>query len=371
MKKEIGLYIHIPFCVRKCAYCDFASFAGREKDMSAYVDKVIEEAHNRADSDFSVATCYIGGGTPSLLPPKEMDRLLQGVRGVYHFLPNAECSCECNPGTVTEAFLTVLKQNGINRLSFGAQAYQERLLKLLGRIHTWNQVQESVRLARACGFENINLDLMLGLPEQTLEDVKETLAAALVLSPAHLSCYGLIVEEGTKMHAMVESGAWKLPDEDTERAMYEACRETLFQHGFTQYEISNFALPGRECRHNVDCWKRKEYIGLGSAACGFLGNMRYQNPPELDDYLAGKPAEETVISAEDARFESVMLGLRMMEGVSERDFYRMHGVTLREAYGKRLEKPLAQGLVEWQDGFLRLTRRGMDVQNSVLVELLP
>ena len=371
MKKEIGLYIHIPFCVRKCAYCDFASFAGREKDMSVYVDRVMEEARRRNDGDFSIATCYIGGGTPSLLPPEEMNRLLKGVHEAFSFLPDAECSCECNPGTLTKEFLTVLKQNGINRLSFGVQAYQERLLKLLGRIHTWDQAVESVRLARACGFDNINLDLMLGLPEQTLDDVKETLAAALALTPTHLSCYGLIVEEGTKMHAMVESGVWKLPDEDTERAMYEACREILFQHGFLQYEISNFALPDRECRHNVDCWKRKEYIGLGSAACGFLGNVRYQNPPALDDYLAGKPAEETIISPEDARFESVMLGLRMTEGVSEQDFYRMHSVTLREVYEEQLKKPLAQGLVEWKDGFLRLTRRGMDVQNSVLIELLP
>ncbi len=370
MMKEIGLYIHIPFCVRKCAYCDFASFAGREKDMSAYVDAVIKEARQRAEDDFAVATCYIGGGTPSLLPPEEMDRLLRGVREIYPFLPDAECSCECNPCTVTKDFLTVVEQNGVIRLSFGAQAYQERLLRLLGRIHTWDQVTESVKLARACGFENVNLDLMLGLPGQTLDDVRETLSAALALVPSHLSCYGLIVEEGTKMRAMVDSGAWRLPDEESERAMYELCRETLFRHGFIQYEISNFALPGRECRHNADCWKRKEYIGLGSAACGFLGNVRYQNPPGLDDYLAGKPAEETIISLEDARFESVMLGLRMMEGVSEQDFYRMHGVTLREAYGKRLQKPLAQGLVEWKDGFLRLTRRGMDVQNSVLVELL-
>ena len=371
MKKEIGLYIHIPFCLRKCAYCDFASFAGREKDMAAYVDKVLEEARLRANPDYVIATCYIGGGTPSLLPPEEMDRLLKGVQETFSFLPNAECSCECNPGTVTEEFLNVLKQNGINRLSFGAQTYQERLLKLLGRIHTWEQVRESVRLARACGFDNINLDLMLGLPGQSIADVEETLAAALALSPTHLSCYGLIVEEGTKMHAMVESGAWTLPDEDTERAMYETCREILFQHGFIQYEISNFALPGRECRHNVDCWKRKEYIGLGSAACGFTDNIRYQNPPALDDYLAGKAPEKTVISPEDARFESVMLGLRMMAGVSEEAFFRMHAVTLREVFGAQLKKPLAQGLVEWKDGFLRLTRRGMDVQNSVLVELLP
>ncbi len=370
MKKEIGLYVHIPFCARKCAYCDFASFAGREKDMGPYADRLIREMDKRASPDYLISTLYIGGGTPSLLPPGRMDQILSALRERFDFLPGAECSCECNPGTVTEAFLSVLRSYGINRLSFGAQARQQRLLSLLERIHTWPQVENSVNLARAFGFDNINLDIMLGLPGQTLADVRETLDAALSLRPRHLSCYGLIVEDNTKMKRMVDQGAWVLPDEELERDMYELCRETLLSHGFLQYEISNFAQSGYACRHNTDCWKRKEYLGLGSAACGFIGDIRYQNPPDLTDYLAGKPAEETVISPEDARFESVMLGLRMMEGVSEADFFRMHGVSLRDAFGDKLHKPLSQGLVEWRDGFLRLTRRGMDVQNSVLVELL-
>ena len=370
MKKEIGLYLHIPFCVRKCAYCDFASFAGREGQMIPYVDRVIREMDEKSSPDFVISTLYIGGGTPSLLPAALMDRLLNALQARFAFLPDAECSCECNPGTVTEEFLAVLRRHGVNRLSLGAQACQPRLLALLGRIHTWDQVAASVDLARRAGFRNINLDLMLGLPTQTVAQVEETLAAALALSPTHLSCYGLIVEEGTAMHDMVKKGAWILPEEDAERDMYEACRKSLAAHGFEQYEISNFALPGCACRHNVDCWRRKEYLGLGSAACGFLGNIRYQNPPDTDDYLAGKPARETVLSPEDARFESVMLGLRMMEGVSEAAFFRMHGVSLRDAFGAKLEKPLRQGLVTWENGRLRLTRRGMDLQNSVLVELL-
>ena len=370
MKKEIGLYVHIPFCVRKCAYCDFASFAGREQDEAAYVDAVLREAEKRSCIDAAVATLYIGGGTPSLLPPELMERLLSGIRSCFDFLSDAECSCECNPGTVTPAFLDTLERNGVNRLSFGAQAAQPHLLSLLGRIHSWEQAEESVRMARQAGFDNINLDLMLGLPNQTLSNVRETLEKALALEPTHLSCYGLIVEEGTKMRRMVESGAWTLPDEDTERDMYELCRETLAQHGFEQYEISNFARPDFACRHNADCWKRKEYIGLGSAACGFLGNVRYQNPPDLTDYLNGKPAEETVISPEEARFESMMLGLRMTEGVSDAAFRKMHGISIHDVFGKQLEKPIRLGLVEWHNGFLRLTRKGMDVQNSVLVELL-
>ncbi len=370
MKKELGLYLHIPFCRRKCAYCDFPSFAGRESDMAAYVDRLTAEMKEKSDPDTVIATLYIGGGTPSLLPPALMERVLGEARKHFNFLPDAECSCECNPGTVSEAFLRVLKQGGVNRLSFGAQAFQEPLLRRLGRIHTWEQVKSSVETARACGFANVNLDLMLGLPGQTLSHVRETLNAALALSPTHLSCYGLIVEEGTKMSEMVESGQWNLPDEDTEREMYELCRSVLNQRGFSQYEISNFALQGYQCRHNVDCWRRKEYLGLGSAACGFINGVRYRNPPSIDDYLAGKPPEETVISPEDARFESVMLGLRMTEGVSEEAFFRMHGVSLWDVYGEKLKSSFDSGLVIRENGFLRLTRKGMDVQNRVLVDLL-
>jgi len=370
MTREIGLYIHIPFCVRKCAYCDFSSFPRREGDMPAYVDAVIKEAERRPMPDAVIATMYLGGGTPSLLPPALMDRLLRAIRSRYAFLPGAECTCECNPGTVTAECLAVLKENGVNRLSLGAQAYQGRLLRLLGRIHTWNQVESSMKMARQAGFDNLNLDMMLGLPTQTPQDVRDTLRAVLALAPTHVSCYGLIVEKGTPLKANVDAGLWELPHEDAERDMYEDCRSTLSHHGFVQYEISNFARPGFSCRHNVDCWQRKEYLGLGCAACGFLGNVRRQNPPSLDDYLKGCPAEETVISPEEARFESMMLGLRLTEGVSEDAFFRMHGISLRDAFGSRLARPLAQGLVVFENGFLRLTRRGMDVQNRVLVELL-
>ncbi|MBR1585003.1 MAG: radical SAM family heme chaperone HemW [Clostridia bacterium] len=370
MKKQVGLYVHIPFCARKCAYCDFASFAGREADMAPYVDRLLREMAQKSDDGLEIATLYVGGGTPSLLPDQLMARVLNGLHRSFSFSENAECSCECNPGTVTKEFLAVLKAGGINRLSFGAQASQERLLRLLGRIHTWAQVEASVELAREAGFSNINLDLMLGLPTQTLADVRQTLRSALALSPTHLSCYGLIVEEDTPMKARIDQGLWELPEEEAERAMYEACRETLSAHGFSQYEISNFALPGFACRHNVDCWKRKEYFGLGSAACGFLSGVRYQNPPSLTDYLAGVPAEETAISPADARFESVMLGLRMTEGLSEEEFFRMHGVTIDQAFGTKMEASIRAGLLIRENGRMRLTRRGMDVQNRVLVDFL-
>lgn len=370
MTRDVGLYLHIPFCARKCAYCDFVSYPGKEDAMPAYVDALIAEMDRRASADYRVATAYIGGGTPSLLPPELMDRLLCAVKERFIFLPDAEWSCECNPGTVTAEFLEVLRRHGVNRLSLGVQARQGRLLRLLGRIHTWEQAAESVHLAREAGFDNLNLDLMLGLPTQTVSDVKETLTAALALKPTHLSCYGLIVEEGTPLHAHVQAGEWFLPSDEEERNMYDACRSILAENGFRQYEISNFALPGFACRHNVDCWKRKEYLGIGCAACGFLGNVRYRNAPTLSGYLSGENAEETVISRLDARFESVMLGLRMTEGLREEDFIRMHGVTLRQAFGSKMDGPIAQGLLTYENGILRLTRRGMDLQNRVLVEFL-
>lgn len=369
---KAGLYLHIPFCKSKCAYCDFASFAGQEGHMAAYAAKVQQEIRQKAEkyTGTTLSTLFIGGGTPSLFPTDLMDQMLSCIHRYFSFESDAECTCECNPGTVTEAFLVMLKRQGVNRLSFGAQCAQPHLLKMLGRIHTWGEVCDSVSLARQCGFENINLDLMLGLPGQTEKDVQETLEKALALSPTHLSCYGLIVEEGTVLSRQVEKGLWQLPDEETERREYALCRRVLAENGFRQYEISNFSLPGHHCRHNLDCWRRKEYIGIGSAACGLMGNLRWQNPPALQDYLSGVPAEEEMISPEDAMFETMMLGLRTVEGVSEERFRNMHGLSLQQAYGKKLQKPIRDGLVIWENGCVRLTEDGLSLQNRVLVELM-
>lgn len=368
---EAGLYLHIPFCKSKCAYCDFASFAGQEIHMAAYTKAVLREIRQKAEQyPFTIRTLFIGGGTPSVFPAAEMDILLSALHRHFSFTAGAECTCECNPGTVTEDFLSVLKKHGVHRLSFGAQASQPHLLHMLGRIHTWEDVCASVHLARMMGFHNINLDLMLGLPGQTADDVQQTLQQALSLQPTHLSCYGLIVEEGTRMHAQVQKGLWQLPDEETERAEYAMCQDVLAAHGFEQYEISNFAKPGFRCRHNWDCWHRVPYIGIGSAACGFAGNVRYQNPPALSDYLNGMPATEEIISPEDARFESMMLGLRTMEGVRENEFLQMHGISLRDAYGQKLQGPLRQGLIRWEEGRVFLTREGMNLQNRILLEIM-
>jgi len=368
----IGLYVHVPFCASKCAYCDFASYAGREADIPRYVDAVVREIRRRGEETGhpNVDTVFLGGGTPSLLDESQATRILNALSQAFRMNDGAEITCECNPGTLTTPFAGSLHNAGVNRLSLGAQARQPRLLRLLGRIHDWEQVVASVEIARQAGFENINLDLMFGLPSQTVADLRETLDAALALSPTHLSCYGLIVEDGTPIRRDITAGRLTLPEEEVEREMYELARRTLAAHGFQQYEISNFAREGFACRHNIGCWTRVPYLGFGCAAHGFFGECRTMNPPTLDAYLAGEGPKTEPISKEEARFESLMLGLRMTRGVRDEDFTRMHGLSIREAFGEKLDKPIAAGLLEWHEGVLRLTRLGMDLQNSVLVDLM-
>jgi oxygen-independent coproporphyrinogen-3 oxidase len=368
----IGLYVHVPFCASKCAYCDFASYAGREADMPRYVDAVIREITRRgAETGHPQAdTIFLGGGTPSLLDEFQVTRILAALFAAFPIEEGAEITCECNPGTLTAPFTRAAREAGVNRLSMGAQAAQARLLRLIGRIHGWEQVIASVEIARQAGFDNMNLDLMFGLPSQTVSDLRETLQAALALSPTHVSCYGLIVEEGTPICRDITAGKLALPDEELEREMYELARQTLAEHGFQQYEISNFAREGYACRHNLGCWTRVPYLGFGAAAHSFFEQCRTMNPPELDAYLAGEGPQTEQISKEEARFESMMLGLRMTRGVKDEDFTRMHGMSIRAAFGEKLDKPLGGGLLEWHAGVLRLTRLGMDLQNSVLVDLM-
>jgi oxygen-independent coproporphyrinogen III oxidase len=409
LQPPIGLYIHVPFCVSKCAYCDFASYATREADIPRYVDAVVREIIRRgAETGHPKAdTIFFGGGTPSLLDEVQVTRIMDALREAFTIEEGAEITCECNPGTLGTSkgtvpfsltrklgqspFAHTLRKAGVNRLSIGAQTMQERLLRLLGRIHNWEQVIDSVEIARNAGFDNINLDLMFGLPSQTVEDLRETLEAALALRPTHISCYGLIVEEGTPICRDITAGKLALPDEAAERDMYELARQTLYEHGFQQYEISNFARYGYECRHNIGCWTRVPYLGFGCAAHSFFGwpegdspvvvdtqigtvpfftECRTMNPSNLDAYLAGEEPKTEQISKEEARFETMMLGLRMTRGVKDDDFTHMHGMSIREAFGEKLDKPIAAGLLEWHEGALRLTRLGMDLQNSVLVDLM-
>ena len=376
------LYIHIPYCRQKCRYCDFASYPCMENTMPAYVDTLLSEAAVMAPhaAGAPLETAFFGGGTPSLLPPTLLERLLNGLHRHFAFPAGTEFTTEANPGTLTEEWLRCAIDGGVNRLSMGMQAAQPQLLRTLGRIHTQEQVEASVRLARKAGVENLSLDLMFGLPGQTPQMWRETLQIALALEPQHLSCYGLIPEDGTPLKADLDSGRLALPDEDDERQMYDDTLEILARAGFAQYEISNFAQSGYECRHNIGYWQQAPYIGLGASAASMLpdgqGEMRLCNPPAIGDYLRMVDASDwsmrdmTPVSPDDARFETLMLGLRMTKGVSKTAFAARHGITLDSYRGKALRSLEKRGLLTHADGCWRLTRRGMDVQNAILVELM-
>ena len=340
--------------------------------MQAVVQKMCEEMEEKAKQyqGLIVKHLYIGGGTPSLLPPHLMDTLLTKVHATFSFVENAECSMEVNPGAIAEGFFSLLPFHGINRISVGVQSASDRLLKTLGRVHTFSQAKATILALKNAGIQNINCDMMLGLYGQSVEDVLSTLHSFFALDLTHISCYGLIVEEGTPLFDKVHQGLWQLPVEETERQMYDLARKELEMHGFMQYEISNFAKQGYECRHNMDCWQRGEYLGIGCSACGFMGDRRTQNDPTLQGYLRGAPPTVTKISKEDAMFESVMLGLRMKKGVSEKAFYAMHGCTLLQAFGAKLQKAMRSGGLVLEDGRLFLTRKGMDIQNAILLDLM-
>ena len=376
------LYIHIPYCRQKCRYCDFASYAGRESTMARYVDALLSEARHMASYAHGtpIETVFIGGGTPSLLPPDLLRRLLNGLRQQYLLPRGIEFTSEANPGTLTREWLDVAIEGGVNRISMGMQASHESLLRTLGRIHSFEQVKASAELVRASGINDISLDLMFGLPGQTVEMWRETMLAALSLQPAHISAYGLIPEEGTPLTRDLDAGRLTLPHEEDERRMYDDAIQLLAKHGLQQYEISNFARPGHACRHNIGYWRQVPYIGLGASAASMLlsdaGCIRTSNPSSIENYIhmidttQWDLREETRISRDDMRFETLMLGLRMTQGVSEAEFENMHGVTLEAYRGKKLRSLEYQGLLVHESGWWRLTRKGMDVQNSILVDLM-
>lgn len=376
------LYIHIPYCRQKCRYCDFASYAGQDGTMAAYVDALLHEADSMAAyvKGTPIQTVFIGGGTPSTLPADLLKKLLRGLRERFDIPPGVEFTSEANPGAITPDWLEAALSGGVNRLSMGMQACQPELLKTLGRIHTQADVTDSIRLARSMGVDNLSVDLMSGLPGQTPEMWRESLNVALSLAVEHMSCYGLIPEDGTPLKRDLDTGRLALPDEEDERCMYDDTLHILAENGFAQYEISNFAKPGRECQHNIGYWRRAPYIGLGASAASFLqtkgGGLRLTNPAGIRDYIAmvddqaWRRRDRVSLMSSDAQFESLMLGLRMTQGVSEADFEAMHGLTLDAYCGNILRQQEQRGLLAHRNGFWALTRRGMDVQNAILVEIM-
>lgn len=380
--KELELYLHIPFCVKKCNYCDFLSAPAEEKTRAAYVDTLIREIEDFEEpEDYEVVTVFFGGGTPSILPGEAILRLMEALRKKFHFREEAEITLEANPGTVDEKKLSFYKKAGINRLSFGLQSTDAEELKKLGRIHTWEKFLESFELARKAGFFNINVDLMSALPGQTVESWEKTLKQVIALNPEHVSAYSLIIEEGTPFYQLYEKDAEKrdageepelLPSEEEERAMYELTGSVLKENGYLHYEISNYAKPGRECRHNLGYWQRKDYLGFGLGASTLLNPVRYKNTEDLCTYLGGDfSKKEFLVLTKDNQIEETMfLGLRVLNGVSRKKFKETFSCDLNVVYWRELEKLEEDGLIEEEGDFVRLTSRGIDLSNPVLAEFL-
>lgn len=376
-RSDISVYVHIPLCVKKCAYCDFTSYAGRMTQRDAYVEAVCREI--RAQAAFfgrrRVRTAFFGGGTPTLLTGAQMNAILDALRACFDMAPDAEISMEGNPGTLTEENLAAYRAAGVNRLSLGVQSLDDGLLAAVGRIHTAAQAEEAVRMARAAGFDNINLDLMLGLPGQSPAQWERTLARAVALQPEHLSCYSLILEEGTPLHAQVRAGTCALlPDEDALCAMDEITARLTQAAGYARYEVSNYAKPGRECRHNVVYWECLPYLGVGCAAHSDMDGRRFYNPDGWQDYMAQAGAPRRAAEDENSRagrmFERAMMGLRMTRGMDAARFARDFGQEAEAVWPQSIRRFAQSGLMERQGARLRLTERGMQVMNAVLVEMM-
>ncbi len=364
-KKPLELYIHIPFCIRKCAYCDFLSAPAAPEVQEAYVGQLLQEiaASKKLPEDYEAVTVFFGGGTPGILKGELLCSILRALRDRFSVREDAEITVEANPGTVSRDKLVQYREAGVNRISLGLQSADNQELKLLGRIHTWEQFLESFQLARETGFRNINVDLMSALPGQTTESVHRTLERVLALSPEHISAYSLILEEGTPFYKRYEGHPELLPSEEEERQMYYDTRDRLCACGYEHYEISNFAKPGYACRHNLGYWERTDYKGFGLGAASLLKNVRHTNQTDLTEYLKGNFAgTEEPLTEQAVREEYFFLGLRKMEGV-EPGRYREH-------YEERIQRLQAQQLLEEKDGRIRLTERGTDVSNYVMAQFL-
>lgn len=371
-KSELELYIHIPFCVRKCNYCDFLSAPADEKTIDKYVDKLINEVADRSlKGDHVVTSIFVGGGTPTVLSGDRLAEILAAVKIAYDVDENAEITLECNPGTADLEKLKKCREAGFNRISIGLQSARDEELLRIGRIHDYSQFLKTYQNATIAGFENINVDLITALPEQKMEDVEESLDKILALNPRpqHISAYSLIVEEGTYFGKLYEEGKLDVPDEDLERQMHWEVVDRLEKEGYRQYELSNLAMPGYECRHNVGYWIRKEYLGLGIGAASLIGNRRCANTKDINAYILGDNtfSEDYELESADEMGEFMFLGLRMTDGINIDKFRELFGCEIDDIYHDGIEKSIGEGLLEkYNSGKnLRLTRRGQDLANYV------
>lgn len=378
MKKELGLYVHIPFCVKKCGYCDFLSWCGTSEEKETYVQALLKEIESYREfaRDYRVSTVFVGGGTPSVLEAGQMERVLGKIQEVFELEKKPEITLEMNPGTVTEEKLQCYKENGVNRLSIGLQSVKNEKLQVLGRIHSYEEFLESYALARKAGFTNISVDLISSIPEQELEEWKEELAALTALSPEHISVYQLIIEEETSFYEKYAGHEELLPDEEESREIYLWTGRFLKEHGYEQYEISNYAKPGKESRHNLKYWERGDYLGLGLGAASMVRNIRMSNTKDMKTYLerCGQPKtmrEDVQFQEEAQQMEEFMfLGLRKTRGVSRKEFRRIFGQEMDMVYEKALHKCLENGMLKEHKDRVYLSEEGILLSNAVLSEFL-
>lgn len=393
-KEELSLYIHIPFCVRKCGYCDFLSAPADEKARDRYVQALlmeIERYQGTETADRKIKTLYIGGGTPSILSVNQLDCIIQKIKCTFNFCDDIEASMEMNPGTASKEKCRALYQMGINRLSIGLQSTNDMELKTLGRIHSYEDFFNTYTWCREAGFQNINVDLMAALPYQTVESYTTGLRKIIRLAPEHISAYSLILEEGTPFYQKYNSGCYPLPDEEQERLMYRETEQILAQAGYERYEISNYAKKGYACRHNLVYWQGGDYLGLGLGSSSYMDGVRFHNTTDLNTYVnQGAYVEDREELSVQAKMEEFMfLGLRVMAGVSGTEFEKRFGKTMEDVYGDVLRKHEEEGLLQIERKEDRkeaaaaepakgktniekvmLTTKGVDVSNYVFADFL-
>ncbi len=369
---KASVYVHVPFCKSKCAYCDFESYAGKLQYADDYIGRVLAEA-KRAQTEygaFGVPSVFIGGGTPSLLSKEQIGRILSGLSDLFKFDKDIEITMEANPGTVDKEKLTYIKNAGVNRISFGAQAAQPHILRSLGRIHAWADVENAVKTAQDSGIDNINVDLMYALPGQTTEDFLESVRKAADLGVKHLSLYSLILEEGTRLYESAERGEIEIPGDEESVTMQEKAIWLLEGIGMKRYEISNYAYPGFECRHNIVYWTRGNYLGLGCAAHSMISDVRFSNPV-FSSYMMGEEhAEKEEIDELGRIEETIMLETRMTRGLDLEAFAESFGEDTARKIVKESEKLVSAGLAEKKGKYLSFTREGMNIQNALIVKLI-
>ncbi len=382
MRKQLELYVHIPFCEKKCLYCDFLSFSAEEDLHKAYVDKLIEEIRVQASnySQYQISSIFIGGGTPTVIKAVYISNIMSAIYEAFIVESQAEITIECNPGTVDIDKLLVYKQSGINRISVGLQSTVDKELQHLGRIHTYADFLNSYEKIRESGYKNVNIDLMSALPWQTLDSWKSTLKKVIMLKPEHISAYSLIIEEGTEFSKIYGSpeGRKFFPTEEVERAMYHSTIDILKNYGYERYEISNYAKPGYESKHNIGYWTGEEYLGFGIGASSYVYGRRFHVERDIKKYLAIDMKRDIMplyqniheLSTKEKMEEFMFLGLRLSKGVLVTDFYDRFGIELIDVFEKVIQKNISFGLLKYENLYLKLTDKGLDLSNRVMGDFL-